>query len=189
MMIEKEITKAVDVLRKGGVIIYPTDTIWGIGCDATNEKAVKKIYDIKRRLEEKTMIVLLSDKSELKDYLKTVPPIALDLIDSWKKPLTIVYDGAENLAKNLIRDDNTVAMRISRDEFSQKVIQQLGKPLVSTSANRSGEKAPLFYKSITKEILNSVDHIVNLYHDSMNDVKPSTIIRLYENGNFEVLRD
>lgn len=187
-MMEKEINKAVEVLRKGGIIVYPTDTIWGIGCDATNEKAVKKIYDLKKRLEKKTMIVLICKSESLKKYIDKLPNIAFDLIESWDKPLTIVYDGAMNIAKNLISDDNSVAIRVSKDEFSQKVIDRLGKPLVSTSANKSGEKPPIFFKNIDNEILEGVDHVVNLFHDSLNEVKPSTIIRLHQDGNFEVLR-
>lgn len=187
-MIEKEINKAVEVLQEGGVIVYPTDTIWGIGCDATNEKAVSKIYDLKRRVENKTMIILIHEKESLENYVEEIPPIAYDLIDSWEKPLTIVYEGAKNLAKSLIRDDNTVAIRVSRDEFSQKLIEKLGKPLISTSANESGEPAPLFFRSIEHKILDRVDHVVGIYHDTMNEVKPSTIIRLHKDGNFDVIR-
>jgi L-threonylcarbamoyladenylate synthase len=187
-MIEQEIDNAVKVLKNGGIIVYPTDTIWGIGCDATNEKAVKKIYALKKRLEEKTMIVLICKKESLEKFVENVPPIAYDLIESWEKPLTIVYDGAKNLASSLIRGDKSVAIRVSRDEYSRKLISKLGKPLISTSANRSGEKAPLFFKEIDKEILDGVDYVVNLYHDSMNEVKASTIIRLHHDGNFEVLR-
>ncbi len=187
-MFEKEINKAVEVLKKGGVIVYPTDTIWGIGCDATNEKAVKKIYELKKRQEQKTMIVLICKKESLSKLIEDVPPLAFDLIDSWEKPLTIIYDGAKNLAKNLIREDKSVAVRVSKDEFSRRVIEQLGKPLVSTSANKSGEKAPLFFSEIQEDILTGADYVVNLYHDSMNEVKASTIIRLHNNGNFEVIR-
>jgi len=186
---EQEINKAVEVLRKGGIIIYPTDTIWGIGCDATNEKAVKKIYTLKKRLEKKTMIILLCKKDGLDNFVEELPYIAYDLIDSWDKPLTIVYEGAKNLAKNLINTDKTVAIRVSKDEFSQRVIEKLGKPLVSTSANASGNKTPLFFKDIDPIILDGVDYVVDLYHNSMNELKASTIIRLHKDGNFEVLRD
>ena len=186
---EEEIDKALEILKNGGVIVYPTDTIWGIGCDATNEKAVNKVYKLKKRLEKKTMIVLVSKSDELNNFVKIVPPIAFDLIDSWKKPLTIIYKGAQNLAKNLIRSDNTVAIRVSKDEFSQKLIEKFGNPLVSTSANESGENAPLFYKDIEDSILNGVDYVVDLYHNSMNDMKPSTIIKLENDGNFEIIRN
>jgi L-threonylcarbamoyladenylate synthase len=187
-MKEQEIIKTIEVLRKGGVIVYPTDTIWGIGCDATNEKAVRKIYEIKRRLEKKTMIVLVWEKHCIQKFVANVPPIAFDLIDTWQKPLTIVYDGAKNIAKSLIREDKTVAIRVSKDEFSQQVIARFGRPLVSTSANISGDPSPLFFNDIEQSILDQADYVVNLYHDSMNEIKPSTIIRIHENGNFEVLR-
>ena len=185
---EEELLNAEKVLRKGGIIVYPTDTIWGIGCDATNEKAIKKIYSLKKRLEKKTMIALICKSENLDKYIDNVPVIAYDLIDNWDRPLTIVFKGAKNLAKNLIRDNNSVAIRVSKDEFSQKLIQKLGKPLVSTSANESGDAAPLFFKDIDKEILNGVDYVVNLYHDSMNEVKPSTIIEISEDGSFDILR-
>jgi len=185
---EKEIDKAVEVLKKGGVIVYPTDTIWGIGCDATNEKAVNKVYKLKKRLEKKTMIVLICKTESIEKFVSHVPPIAYDLINSWQKPLTIIYNGAKNLAKNLIRDDKTVAIRVSKDEFSQKLIAKFGKPIVSTSANESGEPAPLFFKDIDQNILDGVDYVVDLYHNSMNDMKPSTIIKLENDGNFEIIR-
>jgi len=188
MMMEQEINKAVEVLRKGGIIVYPTDTIWGIGCDATNEKAVKKVYAIKKRLEKKTMIVLLCKKDGLDNFVHELPHIAYDLIDSWEKPLTIVYEGAKNLAKNLIRSDKTVAIRVSKDEFSRRVIEKLGKPLVSTSANASGDTTPLFFKDISNDIIEGVDYVVDLYHNSMNELKASTVIRLHKDGNFDVLR-
>lgn len=185
---EKEIDKAVEVLKKGGIIIYPTDTIWGIGCDATNEKAVNKVYKLKKRLEKNTMIVLICKTDSLNKFVNQVPPIAFDLIDSWQKPLTIIYHGAKNIAKNLIRNDNTVAIRVSKDDFSRKLIAKFGKPIVSTSANESGEKAPLFFKDIDQNILTGVDYVVELYHNSMNDMKPSTIIKLENDGNFKIIR-
>jgi L-threonylcarbamoyladenylate synthase len=187
-MMQKEIEKSITFLKKSGIIIYPTDTIWGIGCDATNDKAVKKIYDLKRRLETKTMIVLIAHPNELELYVDEVPPIAYDLIERWEKPLTIVYDRPKNISKHLIGSDNTVAIRISKDSFSKMLIQQMGKPIVSTSANYSGETAPLFFKDIDPALLKEVDYVVNLYQNSMNEVKPSTIIRIYKDGSFEVIR-
>lgn len=186
---DKEIEKAVEVLKKGGIIVYPTDTIWGIGCDATNEKAVNKVYKLKKRLEKKTMIVLICKSESIKKYVTRVPPIAFDLIDSWQKPLTIIYNGARNLAKNLIREDKSVAIRVSKDDFSRKLINKFGKPVVSTSANESGQAAPLFYKDIEQSILDGADYVVDLYHNSMNDMKPSTIIKLENDGNFEIIRN
>ena len=185
---EVEIKKALEVLKSGGTIIYPTDTIWGIGCDATSERAVQKVYKMKRRNEEKTMIVLLDDAEKIRKYVKKIPPIAFDLINTWEKPLTIIYDGAKNLAPNLIREDLSVAIRITKDEFSNRLIREFGRPIVSTSANISGDSAPLYFNQIRKELLAEADYVVDLYHNSMNEMKASTIIRLDMDGSFEVLR-
>ena len=187
-MMEKEIQNALKALQNGGIIVYPTDTIWGIGCDATNTKAIKKVHDIKRRVEQKTMIVLVSDMEEIKNYVKDVPETAFDLIETWQKPLTIVYDGAKNLAKNLVRDNDTVAIRVSKDEFSNRLIKSFGKPIVSTSANESGKQSPIFYNDIDDYILNNADYVVDLYHNTMNEVKPSTIIKMEAGGSFKIIR-
>ena len=185
---EEEIKNAVEVLKKGGVIVYPTDTIWGIGCDATNAKAINKIHKIKRRVEEKTMIVLVSKMETINNYVSEVPETAFDLIETWSKPLTIVYNGAKNLAKNLVRDNDTVAIRVSKDEYSRRLIEAFGKPIVSTSANESGKKSPIFYKDIDSYILDNADYVVNLYHNTMNEVKPSTIIKIENGGSFKIIR-
>jgi len=187
-MMDKEIKKAVEVLKSGGVIVYPTDTIWGIGCDATNSKAIKKIHDIKRRVEEKTMIILVSHSDEIANYVSHVPDAAYDLIDTWQKPLTIVYKGAKNLAQNLVRDNDTVAIRVSKDDFSQKLIKAFGKAIVSTSANESGNPSPIFYKDIDNYILENADYVVGLYHSTMNVIKPSTIIEIEDSGSFRIIR-
>ena len=185
---EQDIKKATEALKKGGIIIYPTDTIWGIGCDATNEKAVKKIYQIKKREGGKTLIILLDDKEKIKDYVKEVHHCAYDLMDSWEKPLTIIYPGAKNLAKNLIREDGTVAIRITKDPFSKELIKEFGKPIVSTSANFSGDVAPLYYNMISEELIEKADYTVGLFHDSMNEMKASTIIRINDDCSFDVIR-
>ena len=185
---KKEIKKTVEVLRKGGVIIYPTDTVWGIGCDATNEKAVQKIFKIKKRIEQKSMIVLICEAENIKTIVEKVPTIALDLMESWNKPLTIVYDNAKNLAKNLISNDNTIAVRVSKNKFNKEIIKELGNPIVSTSANFSGKPTPVFFKDIDQELLDSVDHVVSIQRENITDVKPSTIIRLQLDGSFDVLR-
>lgn len=186
---ELELEKTLKVLRDGGVIVYPTDTIWGIGCDATNVKAIKKIHEIKRRVEEKTMIVLVSNAETIKEYVQDVPDEVYDLIENWDRPLTIVYKGVKGLAKNLVRDNGTVAIRVSKDEFSNRLIEAFGKPIVSTSANESGQPSPIFFKEIDKYILENADYVVNLYHDTMNDVKPSTIIEMQDGGSFKILRN
>ncbi|HNY01559.1 MAG TPA: L-threonylcarbamoyladenylate synthase [Bacteroidales bacterium] len=185
---EEEIKKCLDVLRKGGTILSPTDTIWGLGCDATSPEAVARIFRIKRRLEHKSLIVLLADASKLKTYVSVVPELVYDLLDSVDKPLTIIYPGARNLAPNLIAEDGTVAIRIVRDRFMHKLCKAFGKPISSTSANISGESAPLTYQSIAPTIIDSVDHAVPGEFDEIRDVKPSRIVRLKSNGEFEVIR-
>jgi L-threonylcarbamoyladenylate synthase len=140
---EKDIEKCYKVLRKGGIILYPTDTIWGIGCDATNHKAVQRIYDIKRRKETKSMIILLNDILKLEFYVEKVPAIAFDLINKYDNPLTIIFPNAKNIAKNVIADDGSIAIRIVKDEFCKWLLNLFNKPIVSTSANISGEETPL----------------------------------------------
>ena len=187
MKIDEEIKKAVKVLKDGGIIVYPTDTIWGIGCDATNAKAIKRIYQLKKRKEKKTFIVLVSDENQITDYVDDVPEIAWDLLKSYDRPLTIIYNNAKNLAKNLIREDNTIAMRVTRDEFSKRLIEDFGKPIVSTSANISGQKTPANFFEISEEILKGVDYVVNL-HQSNKNKNPSTIIKIDLDGKVEVIR-
>jgi L-threonylcarbamoyladenylate synthase len=185
---EEEIKLSVDFLKKGKIILYPTDTIWGIGCDATQPKPVDRIYKLKQRFESKSMIILLDHPDKLAAYVKKVPPIAYDLIESYQEPLTIIYPDAINVAKNVVAEDGTVAIRIVRDEFCRKMISLFNKPVVSTSANLSGQPAPIIYSKIPNEILNGVDHIVNHNREVIIRTKPSTIIRLFNNGEFEVIR-
>jgi L-threonylcarbamoyladenylate synthase len=185
---EEEIKLAVDFLKKGKVILYPTDTIWGIGCDATQQKPVDKIYRIKQRFESKSMIILLDHVDKLSAYVKKVPSIAFDLIERYKEPLTIIYPNAMNVAKNVVAEDGTVAIRIVRNDFCRKMISLFNKPVVSTSANLSGQQAPIAFSKIPREILEGVDHVVNFNRDVIIGTKPSTIIRLFENGEFEVIR-
>jgi L-threonylcarbamoyladenylate synthase len=185
---EEEINISVDFLKRGKVILYPTDTIWGIGCDATQEKPVNRIYKLKQRFESKSMIILLDQAEKLATYVKKVPPIAFDLIERYLEPLTIIYPNARNVAKNVIAEDGTIAIRIVRNEFCRKMVSLFGKPVVSTSANLSGQPAPLAFSKIPPEITGGVDHIVNFNRDVIVRTKPSTIIRLFENGEFEVIR-
>ena len=185
---EKEINRCIEVLKKGGTILYPTDTIWGIGCDATNEKAVDKIYRLKKRINIKSLIILLDSAESISKYVKTIPAIAWDLMDSVDKPLTIIYPNAQNLPKNVVADDNSIAIRIVKEEFCIRLIRSFGKPIVSSSANISGEPAPLVFKCVSKEILKGVDYVVNLYQDRLQEVKPSRIIKLNENGEFNIIR-
>jgi L-threonylcarbamoyladenylate synthase len=185
---EKEINNCIEVLKNGGTILYPTDTIWGIGCDATNEKAVEKIYRLKKRISIKSLIILLDRTELIPLYVNTVPGIALDLMRSVKQPLTIIYPNAKNLPKNVVAADNSIAIRIVKDEFCNRLIRKFGKPIVSSSANISGDTTPVVYKFVPKEIREGVDYVVNLYQDRFQEVKPSRIIKLDENGEFNIIR-
>ncbi|MCD4773624.1 MAG: threonylcarbamoyl-AMP synthase [Bacteroidales bacterium] len=185
---EEEIKKTIKALKEGKTILYPTDTVWGIGCDATNQKAVKKVYSLKKRYEHKCLIVLLCSADQLKNYVEHVPEVAYDLIESIKTPLTIIYSNAKGLAKNVIAKDKSIAIRIIRDEFCKRIISGLGKPLVSTSANISGEKTPLLFSQVNDEIKKEVDYIVKLEQHSFKNVKPSKIIQFEENGEFKIIR-
>jgi len=184
-----ELNKAQQVLSKGGIILYPTDTIWGLGCDATKAKAVEKIYALKNRQETKSMIILLADFDQLQNYVHKVPPIAADLIQSIDKPLTIIYNGARNLAHNLISKDGTIAIRIVKHHFCRALIRKLGKPLVSTSANLSGAQSPLFFTHIQDDIKKNVDYIVNLDQNIKVANKASTIIKLELSGKYTIIRE
>lgn len=188
MNFEEDVKKSVEMLKSGKIILYPTDTIWGIGCDATNVKAVQRIFDLKGRNQGKSMIILLDTEEKLEKYVKKVPPIAFDLIENSASPITIVYSGAYNLAKNLIADDGTIAIRIVRDEYCQQVISKSGKPLVSTSANISGSPSPGTFSEIDEEVKKKVDYVAESFRNRTGRIKPSTIIKLEENGIFKVLR-
>ncbi|MGI6320908.1 MAG: L-threonylcarbamoyladenylate synthase [Bacteroidales bacterium] len=187
--ITEEAIKAFEVIKKGGVILYPSDTIWGIGCDALQEKAVNKVYSIKERHSSKALIVLLSQRNELEKYVSNVPLIALELMDKINKPLTIIYPNAKNLPSNLIAEDGSIAIRISKCGFCQTLIKLMDRPLVSSSANISDEPTPLYFKQITSNIISSVDHIVNLQRHEVIEANPSTIIRFKNDFDFEIVRN
>ena len=184
----EEIKNCVEVLRSGGTILNPTDTIWGIGCDATNASAVDKVYFLKKRMESKSLIILLDDPGKLPEYAENIPEIAWDLLKNIDTPLTIIYPNAKNLAKNVIAGDNSIAIRIVKDEFCKKLIEAFGKPVVSTSANVSGESTPLNFRDISREIKDHVDYIVKYSRDHLTALKPSRIIKLKENGEFKIIR-
>ena len=188
MNIETEIQNALGVLRKGGVILYPTDTIWGIGCDATNEKAIERIFQIKKREPAKSLIVLVNDERMLFKYVKEIPPIAHELISQTETPLTIIYDEGINLAKNVLADDGSIAIRIPKDEFCNKLIYKFGRPIVSTSANLSGEIFPNMFSQISTNIISSVDYAVNLKLETSNLKLPSSIIKVKANGEIKIIR-
>lgn len=185
---QEEIKKALEVLHSGGVILYPTDTIWGIGCDATNKEAVKRVYDIKKREDSKSMLVLLDNPNRLNSYIDTVPEISWDLIDCADKPMTIIYPGAKNLADNLIAQDGSVGIRITEEKFSSELIFRFRKPIVSTSANISGEPSPRNFSEISEDIKNAVDYVVNYRQDESAMPAPSSIIKLGLSGEIEILR-
>ncbi len=188
MDINDDIRNSVEVLRAGGTLLYPTDTVWGIGCDATNYQAVDKIYKIKRRVESKSLIVLLEKFDSLSTYIRKIPDITFDLLDSIDSPVTVIYSHARNLAPNVIAKDGTIGIRIVKDSFCNELIRQFGRPIVSTSANISGDTTPSVFNHISEEIKNQVDYVVQFKQNIYTLAKPSTIIRLYENGNYNVIR-
>ena len=185
---EEDIKKALEVLRNGGVILYPTDTIWGMGCDATNEEAAAKIYAIKKRSDSKSMLVLMENINLLERYVEEVPAIAYDLIEVTDKPMTIIYPGARNLAKNLIAEDGTIGIRITSENFTRQLIQRFRKPVVSTSANISGEPSPATFADISEEIKAAADYVVKYRQDDLTPASPSGIIKLGVGGQIEILR-
>lgn len=186
-MIE-DIKKACEVLRAGGLILYPTDTIWGIGCDATNEEAVKKVYELKKRSDNKAMLVLTDSPVKLETYVSEIPDIAWDLIEVADKPLTIIYSNAKNLAKNLLGEDGSVGIRVTNEAFSRRLCESFRKPLVSTSANVSGEPSPANFSEISEEVKNGVDYIVGYRQDDTQKASPSNIIKLGAGGLVQIIR-
>lgn len=184
----EDLKKACEVMAAGGIILYPTDTIWGIGCDATNEKAVQRVYELKRRADNKAMLVLMDSEAKLDRYVSDVPDIAWNLISVSDKPLTIIYSNAKNLATNLLGTDGSVGIRITNEEFSKKLCERFRKPLVSTSANVSGEPSPANFSEVSEVIKEGVDYIVNYRQDDMSKAAPSSIIKLGAGGLVQVIR-
>jgi L-threonylcarbamoyladenylate synthase len=188
-MIEKVLQEAINYLQKGKTILYPTDTIWGIGCDATNYQAVERVFKIKRRKEHKSLIILVDVFEKIHDYVEKVPDITRDLIESMNTPLTIIFPKAKNLAKNVIGDDGSIAIRVTIDDFCMKLISGFGKPIVSTSANVSGDNHPLLFGNINKDILDKVDYVVDYNKEKLMKTKASRIIKIEESGEFKVIRE
>lgn len=184
----EDLVKAIEVLRTGGIILYPTDTIWGIGCDATNPTAVNRIYEIKRRQDTQSMLVLMENPNLLNSYIAEVPEIAWELIEVADTPLTIIYPGAKNLAANLLAKDGSIGIRITNEAFTQQLIQRFRKPVVSTSANISGQKTPQNFAEISDEIKKSVDYIVGFRQDDLTRSNPSGIIKVGVGGQIEIIR-
>ncbi len=187
--IRLEVSKALEVLKKGGVILYPTDTVWGIGCDATRPEAIDRIYQLKKRAESKSMLLLVDGPNRISRYIREFPELANDLIDLSESPLTIIYPDAINLPDSLIAEDKSIGIRVCKHELCQLLIRGLNRPIVSTSANISGEVAPKRLSEVAKEIINGVDFVVNPQFEGHPTFKPSSIIKLGLKGEVEVIRE
>jgi len=185
---KNELTTSLDVLQKGKLLLYPTDTVWGIGCDATDENAVKKVYQLKQRDDSKALVCLVKDVEMLSKYVESIPDMALEYLRQTDRPTTIIYPKAKHLAKNLIAENGSIAMRICQTEFCQKLLSVFDKPIVSTSANLSGVATPKSFEDIQDEILSGVDYVVNL-QDQKSETKPSRIIKFDDQGQVQIIRD
>ena len=188
MNIKEDINNAVEVMRRGGIILYPTDTVWGIGCDATNAEAVARIYEIKKRDDSKAMICLVDSDVRMQRYVRDVPNVAWDLMELATKPTTVILDNAVNLAPNLIAEDGSIAMRITREEFSKELCFRMQKPIVSTSANISGEPAAQNYCDISEDLLSAVDYVCWTRRQEHKPHTPSSIIKLTADGVVTIIR-
>lgn len=186
--IEDEIEQAVQALRNGKVILYPTDTIWGLGCDATNSRAVERLFRIKRKKEQGRLIALIDSPARLSKYLSEVPDLALDLIQYAANPISIVFPRGKNLAKNMLGADGSVCFRVTNDPFCIALVERFDKPVASGSANLSGQPTPLFFAAISSEIIQAVDHVVKLNQDKVLSTKATSIIRLEPGGQFSIIR-
>ena len=187
MDINTEVHNAFEVIKNGGIILYPTDTVWGIGCDATNEEAINKIFALKQRTESKSMIVLVNGERMMHQVFNEIPEVAWQILDFAEKPTTLILDKPKNIAKNLIAEDNSLAVRMVNEPFCFKLMERMKKPLVSTSANISGMFTPKTFKEISPEIIKGVDYVVNLQHDKVCK-NPSTIIKLSLDSQVKVIR-
>ena len=186
---DSEIKKCKDLLLEGKVILYPTDTIWGLGCDATNTEAINKIFKIKQRQECKSLIILIDNENRLPMYVSKIPLIAWDLLAHTYRPTTYIYPFAKNLPKQLVSSDGSVAIRVTKNKFCQRLIHELGKPIVSSSANITDGPTPQRFSEIPKEIINQVDYIVPQEYDECNDLKPSRLIKFIDDYNFVIVRE
>ena len=185
---EEDLKEALETLRRGGIILYPTDTVWGIGCDATNEEAVKKIYELKQRSDSKSMLALVDSEARLERYVENIPEIAWQLIETSDEPITIIYDSPKGVAESLKAEDGSLGIRITKEKFSNELCKKLGKPIVSTSANRSGEPTPLNYDEISDYIKEGVDYVVDYRRSDKSKPNPSHIIKLSEGGVIKIIR-
>lgn len=183
-----DIRQAVEVMNRGGVILYPTDTIWGIGCDATNAEAVRRVFDIKRRDDAKALISLVDSEAKIEFYVRDVPDVAWDLIELSQRPLTIIYDNARNLAPNLLAEDGSAALRLTREEFSRELCMRMRRAVVSTSANVSGSPAPRCFADIPEEIRQAVDYVCTSRRNEATNPPASSIIKLGAGGEIKIIR-
>ena len=188
IMIDTVIAEALEVLKRGGVILYPTDTVWGIGCDATNEAAVARVFEIKRRSEAKSLVLLACDLDMIAKHIKEIPNIAIDLVEVNDAPMTIIYPGAQYLAPNVVAEDGSVGIRIPLNDFCVKLVRKLRRPLVSTSANISGEETPSCFAEISPEIVSAVDYVVPAALERDSTGRASQIIKLGLRGEGEIIR-
>ena len=185
---KEDIHRAVEVMNQGGVILYPTDTIWGLGCDATNPEAVKRIYEIKQRTDAKALISLVDSETKVQFYVKEVPEVAWDVMELSEKPMTVVFDGGRNLAPNLLAEDGSVAIRITKEAFSKELCMRMKRAVVSTSANISGQPAPRCFSEISEEIKKAVDYICTSRQDEPPTQTASSIIKLGAGGEVTIIR-
>lgn len=185
---KEDIRRAVEVMNQGGVILYPTDTIWGLGCDATNPEAVKRIYEIKQRTDAKALISLVDSETKVQFYVKEVPEVAWDVMEFSEKPMTVVFDGGRNLAPNLLAEDGSVAIRITKEAFSKELCMRMKRAVVSTSANISGQPAPRCFSEISEEIKKAVDYICTSRQDEPPTQTASSIIKLGAGGEVTIIR-
>ncbi len=184
---KQEMQNCLETLKRGGLILYPTDTVWGIGCDATNADAIDKVYALKKRTESKALICLVSDYKMLNQFVEEVPEVAYDILKNARKPTTVIYDQPIRIAENLVAEDNSLAIRVTKDKFCSELTKRFRKPIVSTSANFSGQPTPASFDQIDPEILKAVDYVVNLQR-SKKSGKPSAIIKLSNDGKVKVIR-
>lgn len=184
---EKDIEQCLKVLKDGGLILYPTDTVWGIGCDATNVKAVEKVYALKKRSDEKAMIVLVADEREVLQHVASPDLQVFDYLQESKKPTTVIYEGALGLADNLVAQDGSIAIRICKEEFCKHLIKRFRKPVVSTSANVSGQPSAQLFSDITEEVKNGVDYVVSYRQNDKSVTEPSSVIK-WNNGTVTIIR-
>ncbi|HUI32782.1 MAG: L-threonylcarbamoyladenylate synthase [Dysgonamonadaceae bacterium] len=185
---KEDLFKALEVLKQGGIILYPTDTIWGIGCDATNEEAVEKIYAIKKREKNRSMLILVDNSAKVQNYVQDVPDIAWDLIDLTDKPLTIIFNGAKNLAPNLISTDGSIGIRVTSEDFSRELCYRFRNPIVSTSANFTGKSSPQNFNEIDPKIIEMVDYVVTYRQDEIIKQSPSSILKIGSKGDVQIIR-